>query len=369
MPEPDAPPDALRMPARHPGARREDARLSLATRCTACATVFRVVQDQLKVSEGWVRCGRCNEVFNALEGLFDLERETAPGVLPSLAPAPPHRTADLAADLAERAADLEADPFEIEAPSAKAAEPWPGADRIEPHGLQSSPRRAEHAGSTPAARVSQRDRLDFPDARFDSELLPDEVEPSAAGELAGLALDDGSAPAVDPVAPEFIRDAQRQQRWSTSKMRAALKAATVVLAVVLGLQWLNQFRDGIAARLPVLQPVLAAWCGAFGCTIEPPRRIEDVSVESATLTSAGGPDAFKLSVALRNRGALTLALPSVDLSLTDPSGQLVARRVLTPRDFRATSTLLAPGADAALQLVLTAGNAGVTGYTVEIFYP
>ena len=43
--------------------------MSLATRCTACGTVFRVVQDQLKVSEGWVRCGRCNEVFNALEGL------------------------------------------------------------------------------------------------------------------------------------------------------------------------------------------------------------------------------------------------------------------------------------------------------------
>src|SRR5262245_54284610 len=49
--------------------------MSLATRCTACHTTFRVVQDQLKVSEGWVRCGRCNEVFNAIEGLFDLERD------------------------------------------------------------------------------------------------------------------------------------------------------------------------------------------------------------------------------------------------------------------------------------------------------
>jgi predicted Zn finger-like uncharacterized protein len=58
--------------------------MSLATRCTACGTVFRVVQDQLKVSEGWVRCGRCDEVFNALEGLFDLEREPPPtGPLPA----------------------------------------------------------------------------------------------------------------------------------------------------------------------------------------------------------------------------------------------------------------------------------------------
>jgi predicted Zn finger-like uncharacterized protein len=52
--------------------------MSLATRCTSCGTIFKVVQDQLKVSEGWVRCGRCNEVFNALDGLFDLERDPPP---------------------------------------------------------------------------------------------------------------------------------------------------------------------------------------------------------------------------------------------------------------------------------------------------
>ncbi len=67
--------------------------MSLATRCTACSTVFRVVQDQLKVSEGWVRCGRCNEVFNALEGLFDLERDSPPD-----APGPTMRHATPDAD-------------------------------------------------------------------------------------------------------------------------------------------------------------------------------------------------------------------------------------------------------------------------------
>ena len=66
-------------------------RMSLATRCTACGTVFRVVQDQLKVSEGWVRCGRCDEVFNALEGLFDLERESPPDWTPLAAAAPSRR--------------------------------------------------------------------------------------------------------------------------------------------------------------------------------------------------------------------------------------------------------------------------------------
>ena len=49
--------------------------MSLATRCPACGTIFRVVQDQLKVSEGWVRCGQCHEVFHGIEQLFDLESD------------------------------------------------------------------------------------------------------------------------------------------------------------------------------------------------------------------------------------------------------------------------------------------------------
>lgn len=63
--------------------------MSLATRCTHCGTIFKVVQDQLKVSEGWVRCGRCHEVFNALPALFDLDNEAPP---PRRTPAPQSAT-------------------------------------------------------------------------------------------------------------------------------------------------------------------------------------------------------------------------------------------------------------------------------------
>ena len=39
--------------------------MSLVTRCPACNTLFKVVADQLRISDGWVRCGRCEEVFDA----------------------------------------------------------------------------------------------------------------------------------------------------------------------------------------------------------------------------------------------------------------------------------------------------------------
>lgn len=39
--------------------------MSLITRCPSCGTMFKVVPDQLKIAQGWVRCGHCAEVFDA----------------------------------------------------------------------------------------------------------------------------------------------------------------------------------------------------------------------------------------------------------------------------------------------------------------
>lgn len=44
--------------------------MSQITRCPACSTQFKVVADQLRISEGWVRCGHCAEVFDASKSLM-----------------------------------------------------------------------------------------------------------------------------------------------------------------------------------------------------------------------------------------------------------------------------------------------------------
>ena len=137
---------------------------------------------------------------------------------------------------------------------------------------------------------------------------------------------------------------------------------------VLALQVVHHDRDTIAAKSPSLRGPLVAWCRFAGCRIEAPRRIEDVVVESTALTRAAAPDTFALSVTLRSRSAVAVTTPSIDLALTDATGRLVARRVLAPRDVNAAE-VLQPNAEAALQVMLTAGPVGVVGYTVEIFYP
>lgn len=58
--------------------------MSLVTRCPACATTFKVVRDQLRISDGWVRCGRCSHVFDAT-----LDLHEAPDGVPGPAAPPP----------------------------------------------------------------------------------------------------------------------------------------------------------------------------------------------------------------------------------------------------------------------------------------
>lgn len=329
--------------------------MSLATRCTACGTVFRVVQDQLKVSEGWVRCGRCNEVFNALEGLFDLERDT-----------PPEGTSVHGAEIAASAV------VPVPGPDA----PWnadgfvaePDPDLVDKLDTRLFGARRADAESTPANHVRARDRHEFSDAQFNPEWVAEDDTPSQVGALFSPAAAEEDI-AVDKPAPEFVRRAQRAERWRSPATRLALSGTSVALLACLTLQVAHHFRDLVAARWPSLRPPLVAWCEALGCRIEPPRRIEDITVENTALARVGTTDSFRLLVTLRNRSAIGLTLPSVELSLTDATGLLVARRALAPRDFRVASNLLPAGGESPMQLLLSAGNSRVSGYTVEIFYP
>ena len=73
------------------------------THCPSCGTAYKIVDDQLRIAQGWVRCGHCGEPFNALDHLIDLT--------PAPAPAPAAEDADAARNraIAERVASLDPD--------------------------------------------------------------------------------------------------------------------------------------------------------------------------------------------------------------------------------------------------------------------
>ena len=330
--------------------------MSLATRCSSCGTIFRVVQDQLKVCEGWVRCGRCDQVFSALEGLFDLDRDPPP---------------DWSPEVAVRSAmpGIDAASAPIERAEAR------GADES-----GSAPRESAGAASVGSMAPVENEVLALP-ADWQAVARVPDFQPEGPDLVAAWIDDDfrttlnvvnGSEvarPADEGTAPEFVRHAEQLAKWKHPRTRGALLGAALALFVILALQGGHHFRDVLAARWPVTRPALSMWCVAVDCTVGAARRIDDIYVESSALNRAGAPNTFRLSVAIRNRGDLLLAIPTVELSLTDASGQLLVRRALAPGDFQATPSALQPGAESGLQLMLAASSMPVTGYTLELFYP
>ena len=338
---------------------------SLATRCSACGTVFRVVADQLRVSEGWVRCGRCSQVFNALEGLVDLDTGL-----------PRREGAGLAAEggaLGFDVAQPAARPGSPPPPPPAAARPTPSPDLPRgfsaddglfgggaPADVPDDGADIAHAGeSAPAAAPAPRPARD-------RGHRPRAPAPAAA-------LDDLRAePAL---APSFVRQADRAARWRHPGVRAALAGVALLAAMLLAAQVAHTWRDRLAARVPALAPLLEWGCTWVGCELGPARVLDALSVESSGLLRVERSNLYKLQVSLRNRADHPVALPALDLSLTDARGQLVARRVLQPADLGASAATIPPGRDLALQATLqsTAAADGssrvIAGYTVEMFYP
>ena len=282
----------------------------MATRCTACGTVFRVVPDQLRVSEGWVRCGRCSEVFNAAEALLDLDTGTpqatageAPRAMVKFGAARPGNSAP-AASPPPALAD-----FGLKQPRREREPPQP-----ERRGLEPEPDQESEPMPTMDEAVS----------RF----LADAADPPAAAQTERPAEDfsakpRGKQPRASNARPSFLRQAEQAARWRQPRVRAAL-AATVIDSLV---------------------------------------------VENSGLVRVEKSNVYRLSVALRNRAALEVALPALELSLTDGQGKLVARRVLSARELGVNQATLGAGREMQLQATLQAATAPVAGYTIELFYP
>ncbi len=334
---------------------------NLAARCTSCGTVFRVVQDQLRVAGGLVRCGRCGEVFNAAEALIDLDTATA---------------STFAALPAEEAVRAEAVPsvaseHEHEHERERAHEPEP---ELEPaRGLAFDLHLEAERAAAPALDFAAVEPLHQTTALAEPlHAVPPADSSIGAASAYGPEADAAQPP--DPRAepndmPSFVRSADRAQRWRQPRVRAALSAVVVLGAVGLAAQAAVSWRDTLAARVPATRPALEAACDALGCRVEAARSIDKLAVESSGLVRVEKSSVYKLQVTLRNRGDITLALPALDLTLSDGAGKTVARRVLRMADLGVNTATLAAGRDLALQATLQAATDPVIGYTIELFYP
>lgn len=167
----------------------------------------------------------------------------------------------------------------------------------------------------------------------------------------------------------FLRAARRKTFWRRPAVRGALALLGVALTLLLALQVAVQERDRLAGVAPATKPWLQTLCEGLGCTVEPLKSLETLTVESSSFNRVRG-DAYRLQVTLKNTGRTELHWPAMELTLTDTRDAVVLRRVLLPADLGMTTPSLAAGAEwSGTLMVALSGVPRISGYRVLAFYP
>ncbi len=433
--------------------------MSLITRCPNCSTMFKIVPDQLRISEGWVRCGHCSDIFDASRHLqsHDEVARVADG---ANAPAPAAATDPAAGTTATVTSPpdttpalgfppLSDDPVSVSMPPPMPASAAAPTEAPSVWLRRSGASALLHRGDAPApAEVQEEDDDLFhprsghstawqetrqepyaglahaPANPFDDTDSVHPAAPSARAPTAGrpvptegpLAVpiltedvpsalllqtadsDVAQSPLYDsvfsvPEAPmagtaeaaaesdpdedakllelDFVRIAERKAFWRRPAVVAASALVCVLLAVALAGQAALRERDRLAATVPTLRPVLAALCVPLSCQVGPRRQIEAIAIEGSAFNKTRG-NLYQLSIDLRNSATTPLAMPALELTLTDTDGQTLVRRVLEPADLRAPQLLQPQGAWSGtlpMRMQDPAMASRIAGYGLLAFYP
>ncbi len=388
------------------------------TVCPKCALTLAVTAADLRAGQGYVRCGRCANVFNALLALSE------ESVLAAMEPAP-YRDTHVDVDDAHRASgtvsrptlsdeeyesDEDNEPADASA-SGNSEPPAESASRPESAPRQEPPPRPEpRPPAAPALRLVDTPPPplppplppppalpDTPDDELEvkeypstgtfetivlegdtflqtEELIPQEVldseiadvsrraaapredydeeaivdfivDTSNSGEyaLGGSDLPRALA-ALREATGEFRHEAnihatgsnitpQRVREAPAARYRGWLIAGSALLALLLGVQAINHWRNDLATRAGWYGP-LSQIAARFGEPLRPNWNLAAYDVRQlGAMADPGDAHALRVRVSLANHGAQAQALPLLRLTLLDRYGKAVSSGELQPAQY------------------------------------
>lgn len=214
--------------------------------------------------------------------------------------------------------------------------------------------------------------------------------PQSAADPAAFVLEPvdpapAAAPAVAPPAPEAAPDLRQNEpapqqlpldeEWTHEPRQPVSRwwaAATALLALVLGAQAAYAYRSELAVRLPGLKPHLVQLCATLRCTVAPPQRPRQISIEASDLQveNPARPGVIQLTATLRNLAGHDLGYPALDLVLTNTREHAVARRIFLPRDYlgagRDMNAGIPASAEITIRLDLDTGDLNPAGFRLDL---
>ena len=281
------------------------------THCPECATAFKVTPEQMRLAQGWVRCGRCGAVFEAAKYLQAPEAQGA---------------AVLTQDEPQTLASPQ--PLAAPSPKVKAAEPQV---------------------VVPAPEIKPPARLINPG------------EPSLNDEWL---LSSRAQAHVDAVEHDGASDSPKRGHNGLSAFMA------FVLLLLLIWQGMVYKRDWLLAHEPGMRGLLTVLCAPVGCTPQWPQMPESLQIDSSSFTR-DPQDFYSVQLRIKNTEPFPLATPHLELSLLDVYDDVILRRVFSPEEMKLGDAITAlRDVRVAMSFDLSEPVAQkVTGYRVFLFYP
>jgi predicted Zn finger-like uncharacterized protein len=324
------------------------------TICPKCALTLVVTAADLRIAQGYVRCGRCLNVFNALARLSE-ER-------PGAAPAPAQPPAPLPAAAPSTAEAISADDtgeIEIEldpsilVTSARA----PAAPQETP---EVDPRVEESPAATPPAAT--------PPAATPSAVAPPEAARETEPERAADAPQAQQTNTEEPPAAAALNLLSRPARTGL-----ALKLGAGALLIALAAQIINHHRDSLAAN-PALSGPLRSVYSALGVRLAPQWNVHAYEVRQLGASVAGAtPGEIVVRASVKNTARAAQPLPLLRVTLQDRFGNRVAARDVPPRDYLpapvAPGALLAAGGRVDATMVFVDPGPQAVGFEIDACLP
>lgn len=360
------------------------------TECPSCSTVFRVSSEQLKIAAGKVRCGRCNNVFNALDSLTEevpsnlsamdskveemaeagevSEQTSAKPAASKAAPAPVPESEVSALD------DIEIpgmDDFDV---AEAAPEPEESVDLSDTVMMDLDPSADVSDEPLPRAERAQQEAEDsfFPSAVTMQEnthfnALDDDIVMKTDGDSEhdlhrGEQARDSLLNAIDDDPLEAVHMGSSKsaesyvlEELSSPKLGGRFgwvstigwSVLIILLTVVLVGQFMYFKKEELVKNAWMKQP-LELMCQVVSyvheCVVPEPKDIGEIElVKRAVGTHPNRKGALLITAIIKNRAEFTQAFPGLELSFSDINRKIIARSVFSPPEYLSKSVDIVAG--------------------------
>lgn len=326
------------------------------TQCPHCETVFRISQQQLTQAYGRVRCGYCNELFDAHVHLVNVDQASGASQDKS-APISP------AAGSAVSRGDKES------ARSPVAIHPLRPSEKETADG----PSKKTSPIPAPVFKIDKQDEFtqDTSDTGFGQGVAEQDAGSfgsavmEAPPDAPKLRLEDIEN--TDLIPPHWRSGHAVSERHYNPVNTLLWTLGILGLLVVLVVQYAYFNRNELFNH-PEMRPYLVKLCAFTGCELPELRDLDSIELlDRSVYSHPNVENALMISGALRNGADFPQVLPKLQISFFNVRGEMVASRTFSPEEYLTDSgqslSKMPPGA--LIPIALEMADPGEEGMTYE----